>query len=48
MTLICCIECEKVYVVHERPDGSYVLTTDDGNCACGNTSFREVDWITDD
>lgn len=41
-TIIHCTECERIYTVRKRDDGEFLLTTEDGDCACGNGTFREL------
>lgn len=41
-TIIRCAECERVYTVRKRDDGEFLLTTEDGNCVCGDGVFQEL------
>lgn len=41
-TLVSCLACATVYTARVRDDGSFILPTTDGNCACGNEAFKEV------
>ena len=41
-TIIRCTACEHVYTVRKRDDGEFLLTTDDGDCVCGDGVFQAL------
>ena len=36
-----CTECERVYAAREREE-EYLLSTEDGNCRCGNGTLEAI------
>ena len=40
---VICRECGKVYTARKRDDSSFILSTRDSKCECGNDAFVEVD-----
>lgn len=46
-TIIRCTECERVYTVRKRDDGTFLLTTDDGDCVCGDGVFLELGKVAE-
>ena len=47
-TVVACADCGAVYSARKRRDETFLLTTEDGDCACGSDRFVEVGAEADD
>ena len=41
-TIVACVDCESVYTVRRREDGTFIMPTTDGSCECGGDAFEGV------